>query len=80
MTIFEDIHDDIFDGELGENDEDLPKVLMNFSLKQMSPAEKTRKGRTDIKEFNPERDRSPTSILKNSSINSLSSFFSLMKF
>lgn len=51
--------------------------MINFSLKQLSPGEKPRKARSDIKETltNPsEREKSPASILKNTitSNNSLS--------
>jgi len=64
LTLFEDLQDDLYDGELGENDEDIPKVLMGFSLRAL---EKPRKTRSDEKEINPEREKSPASILKNHS-------------
>jgi len=32
ITLFDDPEDDIFDGEIGEDDEDWPRVLMSFTV------------------------------------------------
>ena len=34
MTLFVDPEDDLFDGELGEDDEDVPRINLTFKLEQ----------------------------------------------
>lgn len=34
MTLFDDVEDDDFDGELGEDDEEMPMVVCGFTVEE----------------------------------------------
>ena len=34
VTVFEHEHDDIFDGQLGEQDDEQPRILLDYSIAQ----------------------------------------------
>jgi hypothetical protein len=35
ITLFDDVEDDEFDGELGEDDEELPMIRTKFTINQV---------------------------------------------
>mmetsp|Transcript_9232 Transcript_9232/g.7002 ORF Transcript_9232/g.7002 Transcript_9232/m.7002 type:complete len:80 (-) Transcript_9232:348-587(-) len=32
VTLFDELDDDLFDGQLGEDDQDLPRILLEYSI------------------------------------------------
>jgi hypothetical protein len=37
VTLFDHIDDDEFDGDLGENDSELPRIKVHYQIKSMKP-------------------------------------------
>jgi hypothetical protein len=50
ITLFDDVDDDGFDGELGEDDEELPMILTTFQLLPESVEEERPISKSPVKE------------------------------